>query len=73
MLSCPISGAGIAHGDWCCRLAGFHSSTSVRVRRNPSDATDAQWQEFDPLLPDPASLGGQVGDTLGWDHRFAIG
>jgi transposase len=31
------------------------------VRRYPSDTTDAQWAVIDPLLPDPAWLGGQGG------------
>ncbi|MFC4853002.1 IS5 family transposase [Actinophytocola glycyrrhizae] len=32
-----------------------------RVRRYPSDTTDAQWALIDPLLPDPAWLTGQGG------------
>jgi transposase len=33
----------------------------MRVRRYPSDTTDAQWAVIDPLLPEPAWLRGQGG------------
>ena len=33
----------------------------MRVRRYPSDTTDAQWAVIDPLLPDPACLAGKGG------------
>ncbi|MDQ2589200.1 hypothetical protein CKY47_35820 [Saccharothrix yanglingensis] len=32
-----------------------------RPRRYPTDLTDAQWAELDPLLPDPAGLAGRGG------------
>jgi transposase len=40
----------------------FHESgVDARVRRYPSDTTDAQWAVIDPLLPDPAWLDGRGG------------
>ncbi|MFD1045014.1 transposase, partial [Kibdelosporangium lantanae] len=47
-------------GAQCCRLASSHQPTE-RVRRYPSDLTDAQWALLDPLLPDPACLSGKGG------------
>jgi hypothetical protein len=37
-----------------------------RVRRYPTDVTDAQWAELDPLLPDPAwlAVGAGVGRSI---------
>jgi transposase len=46
----------------CCRLALWHRTRRVpRSRRYPSDTTDAQWAVIDPLLPEPAWLGGKGG------------
>ena len=62
MLSCRVPPADGANGQQCCRLSGFHRPTGGgRVRRYPSDTTDAQWRVIDPLLPDPAWLAGQGG------------
>ena len=62
MLSCRIEGTGVASGPVCCRLAPFHAAhAESRVRRYPSDTTDAQWTLIDALLPDPAWLAGQGG------------
>ncbi|MFQ6271137.1 IS5 family transposase [Kutzneria viridogrisea] len=47
-------------GASCCRLAATHQPTR-RANRYPSDVTDAQWAVLDPLLPDPAWLGGRGG------------
>jgi transposase len=55
-----VSGAA-APEVTCCRLAPFHHGRSIRSRRYPSDTTDAQWAELDPLLPDPAWLTGSGG------------
>jgi len=60
LLSCLITSGDAARGRMCCRLACFHQS-SQRVRRYPSDTTDAQWALIDALLPDPAWLRGQGG------------
>jgi len=35
----------------------LHQQGTSRVRRYPSDTTDAQWAVINPLLPDPAWLG----------------
>ena len=62
MLSCTTVSPGVAPEAACCRLAPFHSPDQpARTRRYPSDTTDAQWALIDPLLPDPAWLGGQGG------------
>ncbi len=60
MLSCPMPAGDIAAGARCCRLASTHEPVS-RVRRYPTDVTDAQWAVLDPLLPDPAWLAGRGG------------
>lgn len=62
MLSCRIASVEAAPDRVCCRLALFHLGRSAcRVRRYPSDTTDAQWAVIDPLLPDPAWLAGKGG------------
>lgn len=62
MLSCGIAPEDVAQGLVCCRFAPFHSSyLDSRVRRYPSDSTDAQWALIDRLLPDPAWLAGKGG------------
>jgi transposase len=38
-----------------------HKGFQPRQRRYPSDTTDGQWAVIDPLLPDPAWLGGRGG------------
>ncbi|SDG04403.1 Transposase [Lentzea fradiae] len=60
MLSCPIPAGGSTAGPACCRLAATHQP-SRRTCRYPTDLTDAQWAELDPLLPDPACLAGHGG------------
>ncbi|MDU0291600.1 IS5 family transposase [Saccharothrix longispora] len=60
MLSCPIPAGGSTAGAPCCRLAASHQPTR-RTARYPTDLTDAQWAELDPLLPDPACLAGRGG------------
>jgi transposase len=43
-------------------LAPYHQDRGAgRVRRYPSDTTDAQWAVIDRLLPDPAWLAGKGG------------
>lgn len=62
MSSCRIRVAAVVSGSECCRLGPLHASPGVsRVRRYPSDTTDAQWAVIDDLLPDPAWLAGQGG------------
>ncbi|MFF4021188.1 transposase [Streptomyces sp. NPDC001843] len=40
-----------------------------RVRRYPSDMTDAEWAAVRPLLPVPAWLNGRGGRPEGYCHR----
>ncbi|MGW0771837.1 transposase [Streptomyces sp. NPDC002676] len=40
-----------------------------RVRRYPSDMTDAEWAAIRPLLPVPAWLQGRGGQPEGYCHR----
>lgn len=61
MLSCRVGSTVGTAGRACCRLAPLHRDQGGRVRRYPSDTTDAQWAVIDPLLPDPAWLGPQGG------------
>jgi transposase len=60
LLSCPIPAGGSTAGAPCCRLAVSHQPTR-RTSRYPTDLTDSQWAELDPLLPDPACLAGRGG------------
>lgn len=62
MLSSRRTSGEAVLGPACCRLAPFHQGRGAgRVRRYPSDTTDAQWAVIDPLLPDPVWLTGQGG------------
>lgn len=62
MSSCRIPQVEVCPDRVCCRLAPFHRDRpGCRVRRYPSDTTDAQWALIDPLLPDPAWLTGKGG------------
>ena len=61
MLSCRIPVQESALGTPCCRLSLAHKAGQHRMRRYPSDTTDAQWALIDRLLPDPAWLAGKGG------------
>jgi transposase len=61
LLSCRIPGQESASDVSCCRLNVVHQRGRLRVRRYPSDMTDAQWAVIDPLLPDPVWIGQQGG------------
>ncbi|MFD3586228.1 transposase [Streptomyces sp. NPDC058683] len=43
-----------------------------RVRRYPSDMTDAEWAAVRPLLPVPAWLRGRGGLPEGYCHRTML-
>jgi transposase len=60
LLSCPMPAGGSTAGSLCCRLAVSHQPTR-RTSRYPTDVTDTQCAELDPLLPDPACLAGRGG------------
>jgi transposase len=73
LLSCPIVPGDVARGVVCCRLAVFHRhDMAIRVRRYPSDTTDAQWAVIDPLLPDPAWLSGRGGRPETYCRRQVV-
>lgn len=61
MLSCTTASDHTAPEAACRRLAPFHTGSTPRARRYPSDTTDAQRALLDPLLPDPAWLAGKGG------------
>jgi hypothetical protein len=50
----------VASGRACCRLAPFHRGSVRRVRRYPSDTTDAQWALLDRLLPERPCYTGKL-------------
>jgi len=56
LLVCRAVDADATLGQPCCRLSGFHRRRQTRPSRYPSDMTDAEWEQIDPLLPDPAPL-----------------
>lgn len=56
----------------CCRLAPFHAHRPQRVRRYPTDLTDAQWAVIEPLLPDPRFLAGAGGRPETWCRRAIV-
>lgn len=73
-LSCRILPVDTAPDQACCRLAPLHQEVGLgRVRRYPSDTTDAQWPVIDPLLPDPAWLVGQGGRREVHGRRVIVG
>ncbi len=56
----------------CDRLAHVYGNAAdhpERVRRYPSDMTDAEWAAVRPLLPVPAWLEGRGGQPEGYCHR----
>jgi len=61
LLSCRIPAQESALGTPCCRVSLAHKAGQHRMRRYPSDTTDAQWALIDRLLPDPAWLAGKGG------------
>lgn len=62
MLSCRIPFADCVPAPGCCRWSLLHQGCSVeRVRRYPSDTTDAQWRVIDAVLPEPGCLAGRGG------------
>ena len=72
MLSCRIPARESAPGPSCCRLSLLHKAGRPRVRRYPSDTTEAQWRVIDPLLPDPAWLVGKGGRPEAHCRRMIV-
>ena len=55
--------------DCLAHVYGNAADHPDRVRRYPSDMTDAEWAEVRPLLPVPAWLQGRGGQPEGYCHR----
>ena len=55
-----------------CRCCPGGSSRSSRVRRYPSDMSDAEWAVCEPLLPAPAWLAGRGGRPASWCMRDIV-
>jgi transposase len=72
LLSCRIASDEVGSDRVCCRLAAFHQEVTPRIRRYPSDTTDAQWALIDPLLPDPAWLGEHGGRPEQYCRRVIV-
>jgi transposase len=58
--------------DCLAHVYGNAADQPERVRRYPSDMTDAEWVEVRPLLPVPAWLEGRGGRPEGYCHRQII-
>src|SRR3954465_2484874 len=55
--------------DCLAHVYGNAADHPDRVRRYPSDMTDAEWAAVRPLLPGPAWLQGRGGQPEGYCHR----
>lgn len=55
--------------DCLAHMYGNAADHPDRVRRYPSDMTDAEWAAIRPLLPVPAWLAGRDGQPEGYCHR----
>jgi hypothetical protein len=55
--------------DCLAHVYGNAADHPDRVRRYPSDMTDAEWAAIRPLLPVPAWLQGRGGRPEGYCHR----
>lgn len=55
--------------DCIAHVYGNAADHPDRVRRYPSDMTDAEWAAVRPLLPVPAWLEGKGGQPEGYCHR----
>ena len=58
--------------DCLAHVYGNAADQPHRVRRYPSDMTDAEWAEVRPLLPVPAWLEGRGGKPEGYCHRHQV-
>lgn len=62
-------------GTWCGCLAHVYGNAAdrpLRVRRYPSDMTDAEWAEIRNSLPVPGWLEGRGEQPEGYCHREMI-
>lgn len=58
--------------DCLAHVYGNAADHPDRVRRYPSDMTDAEWAAVRPLLPVPAWLEGKGGQPEGYCHRSML-
>ncbi|MGW2755541.1 transposase [Streptomyces sp. NPDC001273] len=58
--------------DCLAHVYGNAADHLDRVRRYPSDMTDAEWAAVRPLLPVPAWLEGRGGQPEGYCHRSML-
>ncbi len=63
---------GPAPGPVACRYCPGGRSRSHRVRRYPSDMSEAEWAVCEPLLPPPAWLAGRGGRPASWCMRDIV-
>jgi transposase len=59
-------------GMVACRCCPGGISRSSRIRRYPSDMTQAEWAVCEPLLPAPAWLAGRGGRPASWCMRDIV-
>jgi len=59
-------------GAVACRCCPGGISRTTRVRRYPSDMTEAEWAVCEPLLPAPAWLAGRGGRPASWCMRDTV-
>ncbi|AIA01448.1 Tn5741 family transposase [Streptomyces noursei] len=58
--------------DCLAHIYGNAADQPGRVRRDPSDMTDAEWEAVRPLLPVPAWLRGRGGQPEAYCHRAML-
>lgn len=64
--------ANVPSGLPCCGFAHLHPDLARRVRRYPSDMTDAEWALVEPLLPAPACTGYWGGGVERYCRRVIV-
>ena len=73
--SAPVPNSSNSGSPWCDCLAHVYGNAAdhgERVRRYPSDMTDAEWAVVRRLLPMPAWMNGRGGQPEAYCHRQMI-
>ncbi len=68
----PAASRDVHLGPVACRCCRGGISRSTRVRRYPSDMTEAEWAVCEPLLPAPAWRAGRGGRPASWCMRDIV-